>query len=272
MNARPVSLSLALVPFLLFFGGCATGGSSEGTPTAPPTTALTSSDRQGAAEDAEELSFEESLYFDEDPATERIITYDPFEGFNRAMFSFNDAAFRYVLTPVGRGYDAVVPDLAQKGIGNFFYNLGAPARMVSALLQGKPKLAGQELGGFLANSTVGIGGLLRPSDEIFEEPLPEEDLGQTFGSWGIEQGPYLVLPLLGPTTLRDGVGRVGEIWLSPYHYMKDEDLTYSLRLLELTNELPGLSEQYEDMREASVDPYTALRDAYLKYRAQAVSQ
>lgn len=272
MKPAAAALSFGLLSLLTLLSGCASTSPAGGTPAAPPTTAMTSSDREGAAEDAAELTFEESLYYDDEPVGPVVVVYDPLEGFNRTMFAFNDVAFRYVLTPVGRGYDYVMPDIAQKGVGNFFYNLGAPVRMVSALLQGKPKLAGQELGGFLANSTVGIGGLLRPSDSIFEKPLPEEDLGQTLGYWGIGQGPYIVLPILGPTTLRDGVGRVGEIWLSPYYYMDDEDLSYPLRILEITNELPGLSEQYEQLREASVDPYVALRDAYLKLRAQAVKQ
>jgi phospholipid-binding lipoprotein MlaA len=247
---------------LALFTGCATTSSSDNTDSAPASGALND-------QTDEALSFEESLYFDEEVVSETEV-YDPLEGLNRAIFGFNDFAYRFVLGPIGDGYDTIMPDPAQEGISNFFHNLATPVRGVSSLLQGKIERAHEEVNAFVINSTVGLAGINRPAKESHEPPA--EDLGQTLGTWGFGQGPYLVLPLLGPTTLRDGVGRIGAWFLNPIHYVEDDEARLILGITPVINELPENSERYEELREAAVDPYSALRDAYLKSREHAVEE
>lgn len=130
---------------------------------------------------------------------------DPWEGFNRRMYYFNAKADEYVLLPIVAGYKVVTPDLVEKGISNFFKNLGEFPVFINAILQGKPSVASETLGRFAVNTTVGVFGLFDVATSI---GLVEqnEDFGQTLGVWGVNPGPYLVLPLLGPSSLRDAAG------------------------------------------------------------------
>lgn len=138
---------------------------------------------------------------------------DPLEGFNRRMYYFNAKLDRYVLLPLVAGYKAVTPDPVEKGVSNFFSNLGEVNTLVNALLQAKGKVALTTTGRFLVNSTVGLFGLLDPATEmgLYRE---EEDFGQTLGRWGVSPGPYLILPALGPSSLRDAGGIVLDMQLS----------------------------------------------------------
>ncbi len=139
---------------------------------------------------------------------------DPFEPINRPIYRFNDIADRYVLRPVGRGYNYVLPQPVRNGVGNFFDNITYPVTIVNGALQGKFSQAGWDSIRFLMNSTFGILGFM---DLATREGLPKnnEDLGQTFAVWGIPAGPYIVLPLLGPSTVRDGIGILGNVRVNP---------------------------------------------------------
>ncbi|RPH77624.1 MAG: VacJ family lipoprotein, partial [Nitrospiraceae bacterium] len=135
--------------------------------------------------------------------------YDPWEPVNTNIFEFNRQVDRFVLKPVAKGYDFVMPDLVQVGISNIFSNLRFAPRFLNNVFQGKIKGAGIEVGRFLINSTVGLAGFLDLATKV-DLVTPEEDLGQTLGFYGVKPGPYLVLPLLQPFTVRDFVGYVGD--------------------------------------------------------------
>jgi len=206
--------------------------------------------------------------------------YDPLEPFNRAMFKFNNGLYDYVFRPVSTGYVKVTPAKVRVGLGNFFTNLRFPIRFVSDVLQGKIKRAGLETGKFCVNTVAGLGGFIRISDDVPSlANIPSEDLGQTFGVWGIHKGPYLVLPVLGPGTARDTVGLVGDYFLNPLHWdpFKEVDghrwwWDTTLQTTDAVNSLPGLLQLYDEEKKAALDPYVAVRSAYIQYRDTAVQK
>lgn len=206
---------------------------------------------------------------------------DPLGPMNRALFKFNDGFYRHLLRPFAHGYERVVPAPARRGLGNFFDNIRFPMRFVSCVLQVRPKRAARETGKFLLNSTVGVAGLVRVSDSVPAlANVPPEDTGQAFGRWGIGAGPYLVLPFLGPNSLRDTVGLAGDIMLNPLnwsateHAAKDYDFKWRLGLsaVDFMNASPDQMRVYDSFRKSAVDPYTAVRNGYLQYRAAAVKK
>lgn len=217
--------------------------------------------------------------------------YDPWEPFNTAMFEFNRQLDRFVLKPVARGYNFIVPDMVQVGISNMFYNFRFAPRFLNNVFQGKAKGAGIEVGRFLINSTAGIAGFFDIAKE-FDLVTPEEDLGQTLGFYGVKPGPYLVLPFLPPFTLRDFTGYVGDIALNPFNWLvapiievdgvpsviEHEDRMTStlvqlgLRGGEIVNDRSRNLEKFQGVEEATLDLYTAVRNAYLQKRAKVIKE
>lgn len=192
---------------------------------------------------------------------------DPWEGFNRRVFVFNEAIDRAVLKPVARGYRTVTPQPVQTGVGNFFSNLGEIRTALNSLLQGKPANAGLSTSRFLINSTVGIGGLWDFATHM-GITADEEDFGQTLGAWGVGEGPYLVLPLLGPSTVRDTSGLPLDAYTYPLTYVDDDKVRYGLTALRIVDARAGFLEQEELIRG---DRYVFIRDAYLQRRRFEVS-
>ncbi len=206
--------------------------------------------------------------------------YDPLEPFNRAMFKFNNGLYDYVFRPVSTGYVKVMPATVREGLGNFFTNLTFPIRFVSSVLQGKFKRAGLETGKFYVNTVAGLGGFIRISNDVPKlADLPSEDLGQTFGVWGIHNGPYLVLPVLGPGTARDTVGLVGDYFLNPLHWNQLHNVNgyhwwwdTTVQTTDTVNSLPGMLKLYDDEKKAALDPYVSVRSAYMQYRDAAMKK
>ena len=199
--------------------------------------------------------------------------WDPIEPVNRAVYQFNDKADQYVLQPAARGYDTVTPDRVQTSVGNFFDNARMPITIVNSALQLKFDSFNVALGRFMINSTAGVAGLFDVASAL-EIDEPEEDFGQTFGYWGLGQGPYLVLPFLGPSTGRDFVGDLGDQFLYPIYYLDDIDddyqyIIWGLRGLELLNYRARLL-GFEDTLEQQFDPYAFLRGYYLENRLKDV--
>ncbi|AMD01656.1 VacJ family lipoprotein [Halomonas chromatireducens] len=192
---------------------------------------------------------------------------DPWEGFNRQVFAFNDALDRAVLKPVSRGYRTVTPQPVQTGVGNFFSNLGEIRTALNSLLQGKPGNAGIATSRFLINTTVGIGGLWDFATHM-DITGRDEDFGQTLGVWGVGEGPYLVLPLLGPSTVRDTAGLPLDTYTYPLTYVEDDKVRYGLTALRVVDIRAGLLDQEELIRG---DRYVFIRDAYLQRRRFEVS-
>lgn len=188
--------------------------------------------------------------------------HDPLQGYNRLMFSVNDTLDKYALKPVAQGYKFVVPDFAEQGVSNFFDNLGEIGNFVNNALQGKFADAGNDLGRFAINSTIGLFGLLDVASE-FGMPEHDEDFGQTLGVWGVGSGPYVVLPLLGPSTVRDTVGLVGDYATDPVTYVDDQG---DKNALIITRVIDTRSRLLASEQLISGDKYSFIRDAYLQRR------
>ncbi|HEY6263149.1 MAG TPA: VacJ family lipoprotein [Nitrospiraceae bacterium] len=217
--------------------------------------------------------------------------YDPLESMNTGIFEFNRQMDRFILKPVAKGYNFITPDLVQVGVSNFFYNIRFAPRFLNNVFQGKVKGAGIELGRFLVNSTVGVGGFFDVAKKI-DLVTPEEDFGQTLGVYGVKPGPYLIVPFLPPFTVRDFVGYVGDIFLNPINWLvvpiievhgapsviahKNRTTTSFIqigsRAGEIINERSRNLEKFQGVEEATLDLYAAVRNAYLQKRAQAIRE
>lgn len=197
--------------------------------------------------------------------------YDPFEGFNRGVFAFNNSVDKAVLKPVADGYRAVTNEPVRQGVSNFLTNLNQPVVFANTVLQGKPEAALDTFGRFLVNTTVGIGGIFDPATAA-GVPEYDEDFGQTLGKWGVPPGPYLMAPFFGPTNLRDTIGGGFDNAFDPLNYGDQDDLlpfrTTSGALgavsarARLDGAIAALNEQPE--------PYIALRRNYTQERAAAI--
>lgn len=215
--------------------------------------------------------------FEEDFESEPTATInDPIEKLNRAIFKFNDGLYTHVVKPFSRTYTKIMPDPVERGVDNVFDNLKFPSRFASNILQGKLTRAGQETGKFVVNTTIGIGGILKPSRNFENLNPPEEDIGQAFGAWGIGHGFYFVMPILGPTSMRDFVGNIGDETVQPipqpWSQIDDDGTRYALIVVETVNDLPSLMDLYDSMKRSSIDPYSAVRDAYAQRRARQVEE
>ncbi len=213
---------------------------------------------------------EEGPPLPEEPAAPAIA--DPLEPVNRAFFHFNDKLYFWVLKPVSRGYGAVVPQVIRVGIRNVFSNVAMPIRLVNSLLQGKFRAAGTELSRFAINSTIGMAGFFDPAKTGFHIEPTSEDLGQTLGVYGLGHGVYLVLPVLGPSSLRDAAGLAGDLFLDPLTYVLDGTTRLELRAGQTINNTSLRIGEYESLKGMAVDPYAALRDAYVQHRKDAVGK
>jgi phospholipid-binding lipoprotein MlaA len=224
-------------------------------------------------EEIEEDSPDESLdVFGEETEEEVVQVADPLSPLNRAMFHFNDRLYFWALKPLARGYRAVIPTPVRSGVKNFFYNLTMPIRMVSCILQGKGRAASAELARFLINSTAGVLGFGNPAKRWPDLNPSEEDLGQALASYGIGNGFYIVWPVLGPSTLRDSVGMVGEWFLDPAWYVDPTEAYLEIWTLDKVNETSFRIGDYESLKEAAIDPYVAVRNAYIQHRKKQVEE
>jgi phospholipid-binding lipoprotein MlaA len=194
---------------------------------------------------------------------------DPLERFNRASYAFNDAIDRAVLRPVAKGYRFITPSFVQTGVTNFFSNLGQPTIIVNDLLQAKFKPALSDTTRFLLNTTLGLGGLLDPASSAGLDKN-DEDLGQTFGKWGAPPGAYLMVPLFGPTTVRDGIGSVGDVFTDPVHYVERDKIRYSLDGLNVIDARKRRLDLDETLAQ-TFDKYAFIRNAFLQQREYKVS-
>ncbi|MDL2209593.1 VacJ family lipoprotein [Desulfovibrio sp. OttesenSCG-928-O18] len=255
---RNLLLSLLLL-FLLGLGGCA---SQQGV---------------GAFDAKDHSATTASLDSDDDFLDEVYDTQlvpDPLEGWNRAMFVFNDGVITYVARPVNTAYTTVTPQFFRDGMGNFFTNLLFPVRFINNLLQGKGYAAGQEFGKFIINTTAGLGGFINYTGLNHPElaSLDSEDFGQTLGVWGVGEGMYLYWPLLGPSSARDTVGKVGDWAADPVTWVNPWWAPYAIKGLRTVNELEEILDVYEDVTKSAIEPYTAVRDAYIQYRRAKVAK
>ncbi len=198
--------------------------------------------------------------------TTRDQHYDPLERINDDIFAFNSAFDYFVLEPVAKTYAAVVSLQTQTGIRNAVNNLDVARKAVNNLLQAKPIAASREVTRFIINSTVGIAGIFDMARKLGLEPS-DQDMGITLGLYGISHGAYLVLPLLPPTTVRDGVGRVADSFMNPLSYFTPYYVPLSVTVADTVNNR-ALNMKTFDALKLSIDPYGAVRNAYLQVRQQ----
>jgi len=209
---------------------------------------------------------------EEEKKEETISIADPLYYWNKGMFHFNDKLYFWILKPVSEAYKAVVPRQIRSGLHNFFYNIEMPVRFVNCLLQGKFEAAGDEFAGFVVNSTEGILGFDNPAKNYPELQRGVEDFGQTLGSYGIGEGIYIVWPLLGPSTLRDTIGMAGDSFLKPVSYIEPAELSMGVAGLRTINATSFRIGDYETLKEASLEPYDAFRNAYIQNRQKKVRE
>jgi phospholipid-binding lipoprotein MlaA len=239
-------------------------------------TPLPSPGKEAAAETQKADEFGDIVEFDEiekGGEEEKAEIADPLEPFNRAMYHFNDKLYFWFLKPVAQGYGKIVPETARVGVDNFFKNLAFPIRFVNCLLQANFGSAAEELGRFAINTIWGIGGLLDPaaSNEI-NLSKQDEDFGQTLGSYGIGQGFYINWPIFGPSSPRDTVGLIGDTLLRPYTYLSPWYAGTGTWAYDKVNDTSLSIGDYEALKGAAIDPYVAIRDAYVQYRSKKVKQ
>ena len=194
---------------------------------------------------------------------------DPLESVNRVIFSFNDKADTYVLRPVAQTYVNVVPQLVRVGVSNVFGNIGDMFSAVNSLLQGKNEKLGNDLGRVLVNSTFGLGGIFDVAGYAGVEK-GNEDFGQTFGYWGIPSGPYLVIPFLGPSNIRDATGLVIQSYIDPVSDVTPDLARYELLGLRVIDARAGLLGTEDLVAGAALDRYTFIRSAYSQRRRSLI--
>lgn len=195
---------------------------------------------------------------------------DPIEGFNRVMFEFNEILDKVLMKPLAKGYRAIMPAPVDKGITNFFSNLDDIGSAINNLLQFKLKRSASDVGRVVVNSTVGILGFIDVASNMNLEKYGE-DFGQTLGYWGVGHGPYIVLPLFGPSGGRDAIGSVFDWFTDPVVYLEPvrvRNTTYALRAVDKRADLLGATDVVE---EAALDKYEFMRDAYIQKRASDVN-
>jgi len=202
------------------------------------------------------------------PPTDALpeIAYDPLEGLNRGIFAFNDVFDRFLLRPIAWVYGQVTPEPAKRSVRNFFRNLRSPVRLANDMLQLAPEDAGTTLARFLINTTVGVGGLFEVADGWGLKYKPA-DFGQTMHSYGVNGGPYLVVPFLGPTTMRDGTGLIVDTFFDPLSWVLDTQWNGAVLGGRVVVTREQLIEPLDKLREGSLDYYAALRSAYYQDRA-----
>ena len=212
---------------------------------------------------------------EEEAAGETLRIADPIEPWNRAMYHVNDKLYFWLFKPVAKGYRYAVPEGVRGIFNNFYENLKAPIRIVNNFLQGKPGYAGIELSRFLINSTVGVGGLRDCAKECFGINGHGADFGQTLGKYGVGFGFYIVWPLLGPSSPRDTVGLLADRALTPTTYFSSQSISpesAGLSVHEKINYTSFHIGDYEALKDAAIDPYIAMRDAYVQYRKKALER
>lgn len=265
INSRWVFFNTILVLLLLAAGA----GAEQATDPPPPAAVSSMGDTPPSEATLPEGEFEPDPLFDDD--VEEAEIYDPFESSNRVIYRFNRGASKVVFDPLTRGYRFVVPGVARRAILRAFHNLNAPIFIVNNLLQLRPLAALETLGAFAMNLTFGLGGLVETASGAGLALVPA-DFGQTLAGVGVGPGPYIIMPLLGPTTLRDGLGFVVDRAFHPLTYV----LAVPVQLIGYGGvgvaRRDEVRDQMEALERSSIDPYAVLRSAYTQARAKQIEQ
>jgi phospholipid-binding lipoprotein MlaA len=254
--------------------------SPEASDAVKPSTSFDPAEASTSLEQNEEplLAPDENSPPEPAPSEEAAETIaDPIEPVNRAFFHFNDKLYFWVFKPVATGYKAVIPEDGRLGVRNFFSNFATPVRLVNCLLQARFKGAGNETLRFVINTTYGLGGLLDTAKKEFNIEKQEADFGQTLGIWGMGPVFYMDLPILGPSSLRDGLGYAVDASLNPQTYLAFYSVIVGYAntggwVLDKINEASLTLGEYESLKKAALDPYIAVREAYYQYRQNKIKK
>ncbi|MFH1704197.1 MAG: VacJ family lipoprotein [Nitrospirota bacterium] len=282
MKLRKFSIGVVVLSVLFLFG-CAHNSVRQDS-QAPVVTAAVSDQNQetkstqapqiqpDTAKETETKLAEDKEDITEEGEEEAPQIADPFYIWNKGWYYFNDKFYFWLLKPVARGYSFIFPEIARIGVSNFFYNITTPIRFVNSVLQFKMKDAGNEMLRLVINSTLGVGGLGDFAKGQLDIKRKNEDLGQTFGAYGVGHGFYLVWPIFGPSSLRDTVGLVGDGFLNPINYIRPVETSIAITAYDTVNHTSLHIGDYEDIIEAAVDPYVSIRDAYAQNRKKKVDE
>ena len=194
---------------------------------------------------------------------------DPWQGFNRAVFKFNTDFDNAFMKPAAQAYQFITPEVVDEGVTNFFNNIADVTSAVNNALQFKLSRAGNDVGRVVVNTTVGFAGFFDVASNL-GLPSYKEDFGQTLGYWGIAPGPYFVMPILGPSSVRDAFGFGGDVVLDPFFSLENDKIYWGFIALRAVDRRADLLAAGELLNEAAIDPYAFLRDAYLQRRRSLV--
>jgi phospholipid-binding lipoprotein MlaA len=208
----------------------------------------------------------------DDEDTQRVEIADPLYYFNYAMYGFNDFFYLSLFEPLAKGYKSITPTPVRIGIKNFFHNLLFPVRFVSNILQFELSDACREVGIFAVNTTIGFLGFGQVAQHYYDWHTADEDLGQTLGRWGFDNGLYIVWPILGPSSLRDTIGMVGDSFLTPLNYVEPWELSTGIKGIDLVNSASFRIGAYSALVDSAIDPYEAIKDAYIQTRQGMVKE
>lgn len=204
------------------------------------------------------------------PLAERSDPRDPYENFNRKVFVVNQVFDQVLVKPVSRGYSNYVPDFIQTTVGNFFGNLADVWTALNNFLQAKPRDGIQDTGRVLVNTVFGVAGLADVATKL-GFPKHKEDFGQTLGVWGVKPGPYVMLPIFGPSTLRDALAKPLDLYADPVNLASTFEVEYSLRATRLVDDRARLLPTTDMIEKVALDPYQFLRDAHFQQREARVN-
>ncbi len=278
-HRRPTVILGCLVLLILIvfqphtFGAQSNSDFGETPAAAVPagTEAKPGADSSPAADDGGE--FQDDFDFaEEQTPVSPIRIADPLEPVNRVLFQINDRLYFWLFKPAAQGYNLVMPEDFRLCISNFFSNVLTPVRLLNCMLQGKFKNAETEVARFFVNTTVGILGFGDPAKQVFNMDISDEDLGQTLGLWGFGHGFYIVWPVFGSSTLRESVGFFGDIWVNPIEYLEPAGATLGVGAYRRFNDLSFRIGEYEAIKAAAIEPYSAVRDGYIQFRNALVER
>jgi phospholipid-binding lipoprotein MlaA len=236
---------------------------AQNVPTGPASAAIAQQDKTVGSTPKQTIAPTKNDLDESDAET----VADPVEPVNRLFFGFNDKLYFWVMKPFYSVYNAALPEEARIAGRNFFDNISMPVRFVSCLVQIRVQCAGVELARFGINTTIGMAGLFDiAAGEKFNLKPQDADMGLALGHYGVKEGFYLVIPVLGPSSLRDGVGTIADTFLTPTTYLTPFYVPYAVSAVNYINRGSLQGGNYEDMIKSAIDPYTAVKDAYTQYR------
>ncbi|MBW2193906.1 MAG: VacJ family lipoprotein [Deltaproteobacteria bacterium] len=273
-----IDFTIALLIVCLCLPMAAAADASTPAPASALSSVSTDADSVLVAQNSADAEDDIEMENDED-----FDVADPLFYWNSVWFHFNDKLYFWVLKPVAKGYKTVMPSFVRIGVRNFFHNLAFPLRFAGCMLQAKVDNAGRETVRFLMNSTIGVAGFMNPAKDNHGLNPPAEDVGQALAVWGVGEGIYLVWPFFGPSNARDTLGLVAEYFLNPVTYIALTDgeglfkgdaryWAWGVKSYQFVNETSFRIGDYEALKEAALDPYVAIRDAYTQNRNKDIRE